>query len=73
LLSLTLGILSSFSLSPPYSKVRDDYRMDVDEDRGGIGGGALRVMQRQGFDLRDLIGTPQERGEEPVREVSMTQ
>lgn len=47
--------------------------MDVDEDRGGIGGGALRVMQRQGFDLRDLIGTPQERGEEPVREVSMTQ
>ena len=57
----------------PSSKVRDDYRMDVDEDRGGIGGGALRVMQRQGFDLRDLIGTPQERGEEVVREVSMTQ
>ena len=47
--------------------------MDVDEDRGGIGGGAVRVMQRQGFDLRDYIGTPQERGEEVVREVSMTQ
>ena len=57
----------------PFSKVRDDYRMDVDEDRGGIGGGALRMMQRQGFDLRDYIGTPQERGEEVVREVSMTQ
>ena len=30
-------------------QVRDDYRMDVDEERGGIGGGALRIMQRQGM------------------------
>ena len=31
-------------------KVRDDYRMDYDEDRGGLGGGTSRQLQRKGVD-----------------------
>ena len=32
------------------SSSRDDYRMDYDDGRGGVGGGATRIMQRQGFE-----------------------
>lgn len=32
--------------------------MDIDEDRGGIGGGALRMMQRQGI-IPAYSGSPQ--------------
>lgn len=36
------------------SQVRDDYRTDYDEQRGGVGGGTLRQMERQGFDTSSL-------------------
>ena len=29
-------------------QVRDDYRMDFDEDRGGLGGGAIRMKRGGG-------------------------
>ena len=35
-------------------QVRDDYRMDFDETRGGFGGGAMRQMQKQGVDPATL-------------------
>ena len=35
-------------------QVRDDYRMDFDETRGGFGGGAMR--QKQGVDPATLPG-----------------
>ena len=34
--------------------MRDDYRTDYDEQRGGVGGGTLRQMERQGFDTSGL-------------------
>lgn len=37
-------------------QVRDDYRMDFDETRGGFGGGAMRQMQKQGVDPATLPG-----------------
>ena len=46
-----------------YLQVRDDYRTGYDEQRGGVGGGTLRQMERQGFDtssLRLSIGDEEE-------------
>ena len=37
-----------------YLQVRDDYRTGFDEQRGGVGGGTLRQMERQGFDTSSL-------------------
>ena len=36
------------------SQIRDDYRTEYDDQRGGVGGGTLRHMERQGIDTRSL-------------------
>ena len=45
-------------LLPPFlpSPVTLPYRMDYDEERGGMGGGAVKAMQRQGMPTMDTSG-----------------